>query len=57
MTLRAGPGTAAERADVALDAARRAGPVNHFAFDRRSLAEVFLAIVGRPRRREHDERG
>ena len=48
MTLRAGPGTAAERADAALDAARRAGPINHFAFDRRSLAEVFLAKVGRP---------
>ena len=38
----------AERAQAALDAARRAGPVNHFAFDRRSLAEVFLATVGRP---------
>jgi ABC-2 type transport system ATP-binding protein len=48
MTLRAGPGTAAERADAALDAARRAGAVNHFAFDRRSLAEVFLSMVGRP---------
>jgi ABC-2 type transport system ATP-binding protein len=48
MTLLAGAGTAAERAGVALDAARRAGPVNHFAFDRRSLAEVFLSMVGRP---------
>ena len=47
LTLRAGPGTAAERADVALEAARRSGPINHFAFDRRSLAEVFLAKVGR----------
>ena len=51
MTLRGGGGTAAERAQTALDAARRAGPVNHFAFDRRSLAEVFLTTVGRPRRR------
>jgi len=48
MSVRPGPGTSAERAGVALDAARRAGPVNHFAFDRRSLAEVFLSIVGRP---------
>jgi len=48
MNLRAGPGAAAERAAVVLDAARRAGPVSHFAFDRRSLAEVFLALVGRP---------
>jgi ABC-2 type transport system ATP-binding protein len=47
MTVLPGPGTAAERAAVALDAARRAGPVNHFAFDRRSLAEVFLSMVGR----------
>jgi hypothetical protein len=31
-----------------LDAARRAGPVSHFGFDRRSLAEVFLTTVGRP---------
>jgi len=48
MTLRDGPGTPADRAAVALDAARRAGAVNHFAFDRRSLAEVFLSLVGRP---------
>lgn len=48
MTLRDGPGTLADRAAVALDAARRAGAVNHFAFDRRSLAEVFLSLVGRP---------
>jgi hypothetical protein len=41
-------GTAADRAAVRLDAARRAGAVNHFAFDRRSLAEVFLSLVGRP---------
>ena len=32
---------------MALEAARRAGAVNHFAFDRRSLAEVFLSMVGR----------
>jgi ABC-2 type transport system ATP-binding protein len=48
MALRSGPGTAAERAAGVLDRARRAGPVNHFAFDRRSLAEVFLTTVGRP---------
>ena len=48
LTLGPGPGTAIERAQPALDAARRAGPVNHFGFDRRSLAEVFLAVVGRP---------
>jgi ABC-2 type transport system ATP-binding protein len=43
-----GAGSTAERAQPVLDAARRAGPVSHFAFDRRSLAEVFLATVGRP---------
>jgi ABC-2 type transport system ATP-binding protein len=48
MALRAGSGTAAERAAAVLDRARRAGPLNHFAFDRRSLAEVFLTTVGRP---------
>jgi ABC-2 type transport system ATP-binding protein len=48
MTLRPGEGTAAERAAAVLDAARRAGAVNHFGFDRRSLAEVFLTLVGRP---------
>jgi len=37
----------AERGQVVLDAARRAGPVNRFGFERRSLAEVFLATVGR----------
>jgi hypothetical protein len=31
-----------------LDAARAAGPIGHFAFARRSLAEVFLDTVGRP---------
>ena len=40
-------GSASERAQAALDAARGAGPVNHFAFDRRSLSEVFLTTVGR----------
>jgi hypothetical protein len=48
MTLRPGPGSAAERAAPVLDRARAAGPVSHFAFQRRSLAEVFLAMVGRP---------
>jgi ABC-2 type transport system ATP-binding protein len=47
MTLHGTDGPAAERAQVALDAARHAGPVNHFAFDRRSLSEVFLTTVGR----------
>ncbi|MBA3287871.1 MAG: ATP-binding cassette domain-containing protein, partial [Acidimicrobiia bacterium] len=40
-------GTAAERARPALAAAQRSGAVNHFGFARRSLAEVFLAAVGR----------
>jgi ABC-2 type transport system ATP-binding protein len=48
MALRPGAGTPAERAAGVLDAARRAGPINQFAFDRRSLAEVFLTTVGRP---------
>ena len=48
LALRAGSGAPADRAQPALDAARRAGPVNHFAFERRSLAEVFLTTVGRP---------
>ena len=47
MTLHGADGTAAERAQAALDAARSAGAVNHFAFDRRSLSEVFLTTVGR----------
>ena len=42
------PGSAPERAQPVLDAARRAGPVTRFGFERRSLAEVFLAAVGRP---------
>ena len=48
LALGAGAGTAAERAQPVLDAARRAGPVTRFGFERRSLAEVFLAAVGRP---------
>ena len=42
-----GDATPAERGQVALDAARAAGTINHFAFDRRSLGEVFLSAVGR----------
>ncbi|MET0145704.1 MAG: ATP-binding cassette domain-containing protein [Ilumatobacteraceae bacterium] len=49
-----GPGSTIELAQHALDAARAAGPVNHFAFERRSLAEVFLTTVGRP---VHDDPG
>ena len=45
---RAGPGHGRRAGAVVLDAARRAGPVSHFAFERRSLAEVFLGMVGRP---------
>ena len=37
-----------ERAQPALDAARAAGAVNRFGFERRTLAEVFLELVGRP---------
>ena len=48
LALAGGNGSAAEEAQTVLDAARRAGPVSHFAFDRRSLAEVFLTTVGRP---------
>lgn len=42
-----GPGTVVERAQVALDVARGAGPVHRFGLERRSLAEVFLETVGR----------
>ena len=55
MALRPGGGTAADRAAAALDTARRAGPINHFAFDRRSLAEVFLTTVGRPAHESTEE--
>ena len=48
LQLPTGAGSPAERAQEALDAARRAGPINRFGFERRSLAEVFLATVGRP---------
>ncbi len=41
-------GGAVERAQPALDAARRAGAVSRFGFERRTLAEVFLDLVGRP---------
>ena len=47
LQLPTGAGSPAERAQEALDAARRAGPINRFGFERRSLAEVFLATVGR----------
>jgi ABC-2 type transport system ATP-binding protein len=39
--------SASERAQPVLDAARASGPVSRFAFERRSLAETFLALVGR----------
>ena len=48
LALGPGAGSAPERAQPVLDAARRAGPVTRFGFERRSLAEVFLAAVGRP---------
>lgn len=38
----------AERATPALDAARAAGAVERFGVERKTLAEVFLSIVGRP---------
>jgi ABC-2 type transport system ATP-binding protein len=44
----ASDGSAVEHAQPALDAARRAGAVNRFGFERRTLAEVFLELVGRP---------
>jgi ABC-2 type transport system ATP-binding protein len=49
--------TPAEQAQVVLDAARVAGPVTHFGFERRSLAEVFLATVGRPVDHNGDDDG
>jgi ABC-2 type transport system ATP-binding protein len=39
-------GRVVERAQPALDAARAAGAVNRFGFERRTLAELFLALVG-----------
>jgi ABC-2 type transport system ATP-binding protein len=47
-----GDGSVVERAQPALDAARRAGAVNHFGFERRTLAEVFLDLVGHPANEE-----
>jgi ABC-2 type transport system ATP-binding protein len=43
-----GDGGLVDRAQPALDAARAAGAVNRFGFERRTLAEVFLELVGRP---------
>ena len=43
-----GDESAIERAQPVLDAARSAGSVNRFGFERRTLAEVFLELVGRP---------
>ena len=48
LALEPGDGSAADRAAKVLDVARTAGPISHFAFERRSLAEVFLGTVGRP---------
>ncbi len=63
LSVTAGDGAVVERAQPALDAARRAGAVSRFGFERRTLAEVFLELVGRPadedtsagRRRRADE--
>jgi ABC-2 type transport system ATP-binding protein len=43
-----GEGSLVDRAQPALDAARAAGAVNRFGFERRTLAEVFLELVGHP---------
>ena len=48
LALDPGPESVADRAATILDVARAAGPISHFAFERRSLAEVFLGTVGRP---------
>jgi ABC-2 type transport system ATP-binding protein len=56
LALEPGPGSAVDRAAVVLDAARAAGPISHFAFERRSLAEVFLGTVGRPVEEDTEER-
>jgi ABC-2 type transport system ATP-binding protein len=48
LSVAGGDGGAIERAQPALDAARRAGAVSRFGFERRTLAEVFLELVGRP---------
>ncbi|MDF2732218.1 MAG: hypothetical protein K0S92_849, partial [Desertimonas sp.] len=47
-SLNAGDGAIVELAQPALDAARQAGSVSRFGFERRTLAEVFLDLVGRP---------
>jgi ABC-2 type transport system ATP-binding protein len=56
LALEPGPGSAVDRAAAVLDAARAAGPISHFAFERRSLAEVFLGTVGRPVNEDTEER-
>src|SRR5690606_17275123 len=43
-----GVGSIVDRAQPALDAARAAGAVAQFGIERRTLAETFLALVGRP---------
>ena len=48
LSVGAGDAAVVELAQPALDAARRAGPVSRFGFERRTLAEVFLDLVGRP---------
>jgi ABC-2 type transport system ATP-binding protein len=50
-----GDGSAVDRAQPALDAARSAGAVNRFGFERRTLAEVFLELVGRPPEQTSDD--
>jgi ABC-2 type transport system ATP-binding protein len=53
-----GAGSLVERAQPALDAARAAGAVKRFEFERRTLAEVFLELVGHradEADEEHDE--
>jgi ABC-2 type transport system ATP-binding protein len=52
-----GAGSAIDRAQPALDAARSAGAVNRFGFERRTLAEVFLELVGRPPEQTSDKTG
>jgi ABC-2 type transport system ATP-binding protein len=41
-----GDGSLVERAQPALDLARTAGAIKRFEFERRTLAEVFLELVG-----------
>jgi hypothetical protein len=56
LALEPAPDPAVDRAAAVLDAARAAGPITHFAFERRSLAEVFLGTVGRPAAEATEER-